>query len=107
MTPSLEGWDITRATDAEWVPWGEDGKARAKVLGSADGYLIALVEADAGYVGTPHEHTNAEFSYVLDGRVRNQGTVMERGDAAAAAAGSVHSDFEAEEPSTYLSIFKL
>jgi hypothetical protein len=39
---------------------------------------------------------------------RNQGTVMERGDAAAAAAaGSFHSDFEAEEPSTYLSIFKL
>jgi quercetin dioxygenase-like cupin family protein len=107
MTPSLAGWDITRAADAQWVAWGEQGDARAKVLGSADGYFVVLVEADAGYTGTPHEHTNAEFLYVLGGRLRNQGQTMESGDAYAAATGSVHSDFEAESPSTYLSIFKL
>jgi len=106
-TMSLDGWDIRRAADAEWVAWGERGDARAKVLGSADGYLVALVEAEAGYTGTPHEHAHAEFLYVLAGRLRNQGRSMEAGDAYAAAAGSVHTDFEAEQPSTYLSIFKL
>jgi quercetin dioxygenase-like cupin family protein len=106
-TPSLEGWDIHRGADADWAPWGERGNARAKVLGSGDGYFLVLVEADAGYTGTPHEHTNTEFLYVLDGRIRTQGRTMERGDGYAAATGSVHTDFEAEAPSTYLSIFKL
>ncbi|HEX6419341.1 MAG TPA: cupin domain-containing protein [Acidimicrobiales bacterium] len=106
-TISLAGWDITRAADAPWVPWGDGGDARAKVLGSADGYVVALVEAEPGYRGTPHEHAHAEFLYVLAGRIRNQGVTMEAGDGYAAAAGSVHSDFEAEEASRYLSIFKL
>jgi quercetin dioxygenase-like cupin family protein len=106
-TVSLDGWDITHAADAEWVDWGGEGNARAKVLGSADGYVVALVEAEAGYTGTPHEHAHAEFLYVVAGRLRNQGQTMETGDAYAAAAGSLHTDFEAERPSTYLSIFKL
>jgi quercetin dioxygenase-like cupin family protein len=85
----------------------EHGDARAKILGSADGYLVALVEAEAGYQGSPHEHAHAEFLFVVDGQLRNQGQTMVRGDGYAAAAGSVHTDFEAEARSTYLSIFKL
>ena len=70
---SLEGWDINHAVEVEWVPWGEGG-ARAKILGVADGYVVALVEAGAGYQGTPHEHAHAEFFYLLDGSVTNQGS---------------------------------
>ena len=55
--PSLEGWDINHADQLEWVPWGEGG-ARAKILGTADGYVVAYVEAEPGYRGTPHEHAN-------------------------------------------------
>jgi quercetin dioxygenase-like cupin family protein len=106
-THSLAGWDIARAADVEWTPWGADGNARAKVLSNADGYFVVLVEADAGYTGTEHEHANAEFLYVLDGSLRNQGRTMVAGDAFAAAAGSVHSDFEAEVPARYLTIFRL
>ena len=105
--PSLEGWDIGHEAETDWMPWGEGGKARAKILGSADGYIVALVEAEAGYRGAPHEHSFAEFLYVLDGTLRNQGIAMTVGDGYAAAAGSVHDDFEAEAPSRYLSIFKL
>ena len=73
------GWNMVRADDAEWAPWGSQGNARAKVLGTADGYYVTLVEADAGYRGDPHEHTHAEFFYVLDGTVRNQGEVITAG----------------------------
>jgi uncharacterized protein len=107
LTHDLTGWDIARAATIDWVPWGEGDHARAKVLATADGYLVALVEAQVGYTGTPHEHAHAEFLYVLSGRLRNQGRTMEAGDAYAAAAGSVHDDFVVEEPSTYLSLFKL
>ena len=106
-TPSLEGWSITHDADLEWVPWGDDGNARAKLLGTADGYVLALVEADAGYRGTPHEHTHAEFLFVVNGTIRNQGVSLGAGDGYAAAAGSSHDDFEALAPSTYLSIFRL
>jgi hypothetical protein len=104
---SLEGWAIGHDADTEWAPWGQDGNARAKVLGTADGYLVAVVEAETGYKGTPHEHAHAEFSYVVSGQIRNQGEVLSAGDGYAAAAGSTHTDFEVLEPSRYLSIFRL
>jgi hypothetical protein len=41
---SLVGWTIVRADDAEWMPWtGSAGAARAKILGSADGYTYIVV----------------------------------------------------------------
>ena len=106
-TPSLDGWDIANAEDLAWAPWGEGGKARAKVLANADGYLVVLVEAEAGYAGTSHAHEHAEFSYVLEGRLRNQGRELTTEAAYAAAAGSTHDDFAALEPSRYISIFRL
>ena len=105
--PSLEGWDIGHLDDAEWVPWGSTGDARAKVLATGDGYYVVLVEAEAGYEGEAHVHEHTEFSYVLEGEVRTQGTTMRAGDASAAAIGSEHTDFAAETTATYLSIFKL
>ena len=104
---SLEGWDIKKCDDTEWGPWGSGDQARAKVLGLADGYLIALVEAAPGYRGDPHVHTYPEFLYVVDGKLRNQGEKMTTGDGYAAAPGSTHTDFETEGGATYLSIFKV
>jgi quercetin dioxygenase-like cupin family protein len=106
-SPSVQGWDITRRDDVEWVPWGQDDKARAKTLGSADGYVVVLVEAQTGYRGTPHRHAHAEFFYLIEGRLRNQGQELTAGDGYAAAAGSTHDDFEALTPSTYVSVFRV
>jgi len=103
----LDGWDFGLAGEHEWMPWGSGGDARAKVLASADGYYVVLVEAQPGYRGDAHEHTNAEFSYVVAGTVRTQGRELAAGDAVAAAAGSTHDDFEALTAATYVTIFKL
>jgi quercetin dioxygenase-like cupin family protein len=105
--PSLDGWDIRHAGEAPWLPWGSGTGARARILGEADGYTVALVEAGAGYRGLPHEHAHAEFLYLAQGALRTQGRAMHAGDAYAAAAGSVHDDFEATAPATYLSIFRV
>jgi quercetin dioxygenase-like cupin family protein len=107
MEISLEGWDVVRAEKAEWVPWGGAGRARAKILGSADGYVVAMVEAEPGYQGDPHVHDYTEFSYVIEGAVRNQGEEMAAGDGYAAAAGSTHADFATEGGAKYIVIFKL
>jgi quercetin dioxygenase-like cupin family protein len=107
MEHSLEGWDFTRGESLEWLPWGSQGDARARVLAVADGFHVVLVEADAGYRGEAHEHRFPEFLYVLDGDVRSQGQGMKPGDAYAAATGSVHTDFATGSGATYLSIFKL
>ena len=76
MDISLEGWDIQTAGSADWMPWGSHGSARAKILGSADGYMVTYVQADAGYEGDPHVHAHAEFFYLVEGSVRNQGLEM-------------------------------
>src|SRR5262245_56240764 len=108
MDISLEGWNIVAAYDAEWFPWvGSAGEARAKVLGAGDGYTVVLVEAEPGYKGNPHEHTYAEFQYIVAGSVRNQGVEMKAGDGYAAAAGSTHADFETPTGATYIVIFKV
>ena len=107
MAISLEGWDIARFGDVEWSPWGSGDLARAKVLASADGFFLALVDAKPGYIGDDHVHDHPEFLYVLSGSLRNQGRVMHAGDAYAAAPGSSHTDFATPDGATYLSVFKV
>ena len=107
MEISLEGWDIGRFEDVEWVPWGSGGNARAKLLAVADGFNVAYVEAEAGYRGDPHEHGHPEFLHVIRGTLRNQGVEMSAGDTYAAAAGSTHADFGTDTGATYISIFKI
>jgi mannose-6-phosphate isomerase-like protein (cupin superfamily) len=108
MNITLEGWDINRFEDVEWVPWGSKGDARAKVLGSGDGYFLSLVEAEAGYRGDPHLHANTEFLFVVEGTLNNQGKTMTKHDGYVAAIGSSHDEFEVGPGgATYLSIFKI
>jgi hypothetical protein len=104
---SLDSWDIRRGTENDWMPWGSQDNARVKILGEADGYTIALIQAEAGYQTAPHEHSYAEFFYLFEGSIRNQRQVMHAGDGYAASKGSVHTEFEVQAPSTYLSIFRL
>ena len=107
MTFSMAGWSLGRFDAVEWSPWGSGGNARAKVLADGDGYYVALVEAEPGYAGDPHEHAHTEFLYVVDGSLRTQGERLGPGDAYVAAAGSVHEQFDAPDGATYLSIFRL
>jgi quercetin dioxygenase-like cupin family protein len=107
LSLSLDGWDIGAFDAIDWQPWGGEGRARAKVLASGDGYMLTLVEAEPGYRGTPHEHPYTEFSYVIHGELRNQGRVMRKGDGYVAAAGSTHTDFQTETGATYLVVFRI
>ena len=107
QTPPREQWDIRSGLDAPWVPWGGGTKARAKILGEADGYTVTLIEAETGYRGTPHEHAHAEFFYLIDGTVRNQGVDLTPGDAYITAAGSTHTDFATDTGATYTVTFKI
>jgi quercetin dioxygenase-like cupin family protein len=106
-TDTSHGWSINTTGTSDWIDWGDGDRARAKVLATGDGYLVVLVEARAGYVGTPHDHTNTEFGYLLAGRVRNQHQIIEAGGAYIAERGTRHTDFEAIDAATYLTIFKL
>src|SRR5262245_50503456 len=103
----LDGWDMHSQAEIDWTPWGEAGDARAKVLGTGDGYVLAIVEAPVGCRGSRREHAHPEFVYVVDGSIRKHGRTLGPVDAYVASIGSVHSDIDIEAPSTYLSIFKL
>ena len=108
MEHSLDGWHIGHQAQGEWSPWGgTPGTARAKHLAVADGYHLTLVDAEAGYTGDAHDHTNPEFLYVIDGHVRTQGVELGPGDGYVATAGSVHTDFATDTGATYVLIFKL
>jgi|SRR5215218_1572415 len=107
MQHSLNGWYIGHFDNIDWIPWDTGDNARAKVLAIADGFHVALIEADGGYRGGPHEHHFPEFLYVVNGSLRTQGQQMTAGDGYAASPGSTHTDFAVETAATYLLIFKL
>jgi len=105
METSLDGWDIGTGDTIGWVPLGTDGLARAKLLATGGGSYVALIAAEPGYHADPHTHAHAEFLYIVDGTVRNQGRQMRQGDAYAAEAGSTHTDFTTATGATYLAVF--
>ena len=105
-THSKDGTSFTARTPIG-CPGGRRRSARAKVLGSGDGYVLVLVEAAAGYVGDPHEHTSAEMSYVISGTVEHQGVATGAGDGYVAAAGSKHTGFTVTTDAAYVLAFKL
>ena len=104
----LEDGTSSTASDAEWLPWGGDGAPPApRCSDPATATCLVLVEASAGYVGDPHEHTSAEMSYVLSGTVEHQGVAMGGGDGYVAGAGSKHTGFTVTTDATYVLAFKL
>ena len=99
------GWTFTDGEAMDWQPIAEG--AGMKVLGIADGKMIATFKFDAGYVGGVHHHEEPEFSYILEGSMVSQGVQMEVGHAYAAQIGTTHDDFRTENGCTLVSVFKI
>jgi len=78
-----------------------------KALAAADGKMIATFQFQPGYSGDAHHHDEPEFSYILEGSLISQGTLMTAGHAYAAEAGTTHDDFRTETGCTLVSVFKI
>ena len=104
-TAAPTGWTFTDSGSVDWQPIAE--KASMKVLGIADGKMIATFKFDAGYVGGVHYHEEPEFSYILEGSMTSQGVHMDAGHAYAAQTGTTHDDFRSENGCTLVSVFKI
>ena len=101
---AVPGWTFG---DSAATPWQTlSGDVRLKMLGAADGKVIAIFQFDAGYVGGTHHHFEPEFSYVLEGSVVSQGVLMTAGCTYAAQAGTDHLEFRSPEGCTLVSVFK-
>jgi anti-sigma factor ChrR (cupin superfamily) len=103
MSEHPEGWTFT---DSGEMDWQERGPGVAmKTLGVADGRMQAMFKFDAGYVGGTHGHTDAEFTYILEGEVISNGVLMAAGHSYAAQAGTTHSEFRTDSGCTLVSVF--
>lgn len=105
MSDMTEGWTFT---DQESLPWLDVGDGIGmKALGQANGRIMAMFRFKAGYVGGVHEHTDAEFTYVLEGEIISNGVTMTAGHAYAAEAGTTHQEFRTDSGATLVSVFPL
>ena len=103
MSEIPAGWTFT---DGNAVEWTERGPGVAmKMLGAANGRLIAMFKFEPGYAGASHDHADAEFSYVLEGTLVSNGVLMEAGHAYAAEAGTTHDEFRTDTGATLVSVF--
>jgi len=100
----IEGWMFGDAATMVWQQIGPG--VGMKTLGAAGGRLIALFKFDPGYSGAPHDHADAEFSYLLDGDLVSNGVPMAAGHAYAAEAGTTHAEFRTDGGCTLVSVFK-
>lgn len=103
MEISTEGWTFTDSTAMDWQERAPG--IAMKMLGVADGRMLAMFRFEAGYVGGVHDHTDAEFTYVLDGSIISNGVRMEAGHAYAVGAGTTHSEFRTDDGCTLVSVF--
>ncbi len=103
MTDAPEGWTFADSNAMEWQEMAPGVKM--KMMGGADGRVIAMFHFDAGYEGGTHDHTDAEFSYVLDGEIVSNGVTMSAGHAYAAQKGTTHDEFRTERGATLVSVF--
>ncbi len=101
---ALEGWSFADASTMEWQPLGD--KIAMKMLGAADGKVIAQFKFEAGYVGGSHHHDEPEFTYVLEGSVISNGVLMTTGQSYAVVSGTDHTEFRTETGCTLVSVFK-
>ncbi len=103
MTNAPAGWNFSDSGSMPWQPMGEG--IAMKSLGMAGGRMIATFQFQPGYEGGVHEHTDAEFSYILEGSLISQGVLMTAGHAYAAEPGTTHDDFRTETGCTLVSVF--
>ena len=101
---TTDGWMFSDSDALAWQPLGD--KIAMKMLGAADGKVIAMFRFEAGYVGGSHHHEEPEFTYVLDGDIVSNGVTMTAGHAYAAQAGTDHTEFRSEGGATLVSVFK-
>ncbi len=103
MTEPTDGWTFS---DQDSIPWQAMGPSiEMKTLGVANGRMIAMFRFEAGYVGGTHEHSDAEFTYVLEGEIISNGVTMGAGHAYAAQAGTTHEEFWTDSGATLVSVF--
>jgi len=103
MTDMTEGWMFSDQEAIDWQPLGEG--VAMKTLGAANGRVIAVFKFDAGYAGGSHNHTDAEFGYVLEGEIISNGVTMAAGHAYAAQMGTTHEEFRTDVGATLVSVF--
>lgn len=103
MSDTPAGWNFADSGSMPWQPMGEG--IAMKTLGMAGGRMIATFQFQPGYEGGVHDHTDAEFTYILEGSLISQGVLMTAGHAYAAEPGTTHDDFRTETGCTLVSVF--
>lgn len=103
MSDAPAGWNFADSGAMPWQPMGEG--IAMKTLGMAGGRMIATFQFQPGYEGGVHDHTDAEFTYILEGSLISQGVLMTAGHAYAAESGTTHDDFRTETGCTLVSVF--
>ena len=105
MGETPKGWTFADSSDVTWKTMGPG--VAMKMLGAADGRVIAMFKFEPSFAGGTHHHDEPEFSYILEGEIISNGVAMAAGHAYAAEAGTTHDEFRTDTGCTLVSVFKM
>lgn len=95
-------------TDGGAEPWRPSTFAagvEVKDLGAANGRAMQLVRFPPGTVFPVHEHAGAEFVYVLEGELIQNGQRLSSGWASISAGGTTDDDVKSDAGCTFLIVY--
>lgn len=84
----IAGFICTNSEGISWRPSAFAAGVEVKELGAANGRVMQLVRFQPGAVFPAHQHMGAEFIYVLEGDLIQEGQRLKRGWASVAPSGT-------------------
>ena len=93
--------------DLPWIPSRFASGVEVKNLGKANGRAMQLVRFQPGASFPAHLHTDAEFLFMLEGDVFQNGQKLRSGWSSVAAAGTYDTYFMSPTGCTFLLVYAL
>lgn len=107
MSDTSGDFIFTCHADLPWTPSKFARGVEVKNLGKANGRAMQLVRFQPGASFPAHLHTDAEFLFVLEGEVIQNGRRLHAGCSTVAPAGSRDTEFISPSGGTFLLVYAL
>ncbi len=87
-----DGVKLVRKDEQEWMNLPVKGGARLLELSARkkDGFVMSMIEVQAGCQFPAHDHAGVEMAYILEGDLESDGVLLHAGDFMRADAGTHH-----------------
>ena len=95
---------LVEASKAPWIEHGPMSATKVLFTGAETGSWAVLYRWKKGFVAPPHKHLSASHTFILKGKLKVRGAILNTGDYVYEPNAVLHGATEALEDTEYLFI---